>query len=271
MTGTASPGLSKLPTRVRYLYLRSFPNTHNEFITGYKLRNLLVTSCYFCYTLKIVIHFDLIHLIETIGYLGIFVIIFAETGLLIGFFLPGDSLLFTAGFLASQEILSLPILLVTTFTAAVLGDSVGYTFGKRVGKRLFKREDSLFFHKNHALKAQQFYEKHGPKTIVIARFLPIVRTFAPIVAGIGTMHYRRFVTYNIIGACLWAIGVSVAGYFLGSLIPDVDKYLLPIILIIIILSVLPTAIHILKDPQHRQDILKLIKSLPKRITAKRKQ
>lgn len=202
-------------------------------------------------------HFDLVALIEAVGYVGLFAIIFAESGLLIGFFLPGDSLLFTAGFLASQNILSLPILIVTCFTAAVLGDSVGYAFGKRIGPRLFKREDSILFHKKNVLKAQQFYEKYGAKAIVIARFMPVVRTFAPIVAGIGNMNYKRFVTFNFIGAVLWAIGLNLAGFFLGSLIPDVDKYLLPIVLLIIVASVAPTIIHILKEPEHRQDLVKL--------------
>lgn len=200
---------------------------------------------------------ELTHLIETIGYIGLFAIIFAESGLLVGFFLPGDSVLFTAGFLASQNILSLPILIVTCFTAAVLGDSVGYTFGHRVGRRLFQREDSLFFHKRNVVKAQEFYEKHGPKTIVIARFMPIVRTFAPIVAGIGSMKYTTFVRYNIVGGVLWAIGLNLAGYYLGSLIPDVDKYLIPIVMTIIILSVTPGIIHILKDPESRKSIVNL--------------
>lgn len=200
---------------------------------------------------------ELTHLIETIGYIGLFAIIFAESGLLVGFFLPGDSLLFTAGFLASQDILSLPILIVTCFTAAVLGDSVGYTFGHRIGRRLFQREDSLFFHKKNVVKAQEFYEKHGPKTIVIARFMPIVRTFAPIVAGIGSMKYTTFVKYNIVGGVLWAIGLNLAGYYLGSLIPDVDKYLIPIVMTIIILSVAPGIIHVLKDPEARKSIVNL--------------
>src|SRR3989344_2642974 len=173
---------------------------------------------------------DLITLIETVGYLGLFVIIFAESGLLIGFFLPGDSLLFTAGFLASQKILSLPILLVTCFTAAVLGDNVGYAFGKRVGRKLFNKEDSLFFHKRNVLKAQNFYDKYGGKAIVIARFMPVIRTFAPIVAGIGTMNYSKFVSFNLLGGALWAIGLNLTGYFLGNLIPDVDRYLLPIVM-----------------------------------------
>lgn len=204
---------------------------------------------------------ELAGFIETIGYLGLFAIIFAESGLLIGFFFPGDSLLFTAGFLASQNILSLPILIVTCFVAAVLGDSVGYTFGHKIGRRLFKREDSLFFHKKNLLKAEAFYEKHGAKTIVIARFMPIIRTFAPIVAGIGTMKYSTFIRFNIIGGVLWAIGLNLLGYFLGNLIPDVDKYLLPIVALIIIASVAPGIIHILKDEEQRQDIKLVIAKL----------
>jgi membrane-associated protein len=214
-------------------------------------------------------HFDLKELIIAVGYVGLFAIIFAESGLLIGFFLPGDSLLFTAGFLASQQldgkpILSLPILLVVCFTAAVLGDSVGYSFGRRIGPRLFHREDSLLFHKKHIVRAQQFYEKHGPKTIVIARFIPIVRTFAPIVAGIGEMEYRKFVTYNIVGGVLWAIGVTVAGYFLGNVIPDVDRYLLPIIFLILVVSVLPAVIHVLRDAEMRAGLLMFARRLVRR-------
>lgn len=211
---------------------------------------------------------DLARLIESVGYLGLFAIIFAESGLLIGFFLPGDSLLFTAGFLASQNILSLPILLVTCFVAAVLGDNAGYAFGHQVGKRLFQREDSLLFHKKNVVKAQEFYKKYGAKTIVIARFMPVVRTFAPIVAGVGTMHYRTFVIYNLVGAVLWALGLNLAGYFLGSLIPNVDRYLLPIVLLIIIASIAPSLIHILRDRGHRREILLIIKRFLKKVTAK---
>ncbi len=197
---------------------------------------------------------ELAALIETVGYVGLFAIIFAESGLLIGFFFPGDSLLFTAGFLASQNILSLPILIVTCFVAAVLGDSVGYTFGHRVGRHLFKREDTFFFHKKNLLRAQIFYAKHGAKTIVLARFMPIVRTFAPIVAGIGAMHYATFIKYNLIGGVLWAIGLNLLGYFLGSLIPNVDKYILPIVAIIIVASVAPGILHVLRDQDQRQNI-----------------
>lgn len=192
--------------------------------------------------------------ITTIGYIGVFAIVFAESGLLIGFFLPGDSLLFTAGFLSSldQPVFSFPILLIGCFIAAAAGDSVGYMFGRRVGVRLFQRDDSLLFHKKNVLRAQEFYEKHGSKTIVIARFIPIVRTFAPIVAGIGSMHYRRFVAYNVLGALLWAMGVTTAGYLLGSSIPDIDRYLLPIVALIIVISVLPGVYHILREPENRQ-------------------
>lgn len=193
------------------------------------------------------IHFDLEEFIRTVGYIGVFGIIFAESGLLIGFFLPGDSLLFTAGFLASQGYLNFPFLAIGCFIAAVAGDSVGYWFGHKVGRRLFQREDSLLFKKKHLLRAQSLYEKHGGKIIVLARFMPIVRTFAPIVAGVGTMHYRRFLSFNLVGGFLWAIGVTSAGYFLGNAIPDVDKYLLPIIFLIIFISVLPPGIHFLQE------------------------
>ena len=193
-------------------------------------------------------------ILPTIGYIGIFAVVFAESGLFIGFFLPGDSLLFTAGFLASQEIFDIRILSLLCFIAAVTGDSVGYAFGRHIGPRLFTREDSWLFHKKHLAKAQHFYEKHGKKTIVIARFMPIVRTFAPIVAGIGNMHYKTFITYNIVGGFLWGIGVTVAGYFLGKVIPDVDKYLIPIVVVIIIASILPSVIHLIKERNNPSEV-----------------
>ena len=209
-------------------------------------------------------HFDLKTILPAIGYIGIFAVVFAESGLLIGFFLPGDSLLFTAGFLASQGIFNLVILCLVCFVAAVGGDSAGYWFGHKVGRRLFHRKDSLFFHKENLQKAEMFYEKHGKKTIILARFVPFVRTFAPIVAGIGSMKYSTFLSYNIIGGFLWGIGITVAGYFLGKIIPNVDKYLLPIILLIIVFSVLPNAVHILKDPKMRAGLIEKAKSLIKK-------
>ena len=190
----------------------------------------------------------------SVAYIALFSIIFAESGLLIGFFFPGDSLLFTSGFLASQGFMSIYILTPLCFIAAVLGDSVGYAFGHKVGKRLFQREDSIIFHKDHLMRAKVFYEKHGKKTIIIARFLPVIRTFAPIVAGMGDMHYPTFLTYNIIGGVLWAIGLTLAGFFLGSMIPDVDQYLLPIVGAIVLASIAPTLIHILKDAETRNTI-----------------
>ena len=196
--------------------------------------------------------FDLIALIKTAGYFGIFLIIFAESGLLIGFFLPGDSLLFTAGFLASQGFLRISILMIGSFIAAVIGDSVGYSFGLRVGPKIFKREDSLIFHKDHLTRAQNFYAKHGGKAIILARFMPVVRTFAPILAGVGKMRYGTFLAYNIVGGFLWSIGLSGLGYWLGSTIPNVDKYLLPIIILIILLSIAPSIYHVLKDPVMRK-------------------
>lgn len=198
-----------------------------------------------------------------VGYIVLFAIIFAESGLLIGFFLPGDSILFPAGFLASTGFFSLPELIIICSVAAILGDSVGYMFGRRVGRRLFMREDSTFFKKKHLEAAESFYEKHGSKTIVLARFVPIVRTFAPIVAGISDMHYRRFVTFNILGGLLWAGGVTVAGFLLGHLIPpeDVDKLLLPIIILLVIIPGLPSLIHILRDEEMRTAILNIPRKL----------
>jgi membrane-associated protein len=204
-------------------------------------------------------HFDLIAFIKAIGYIGVFFVVFAESGLLIGFFFPGDSLLFTAGFLASQGFLHISVLIIGCFICAVAGDSVGYTFGHKIGKRLFHREDSLFFHKDNLLRAKAFYEQHGKKTIILARFMPIVRTFAPIVAGIGDMHYTTFLAYNVIGGFFWAVGVTSAGYYLGNLIPDVDRYLLPIVLLIIFVSIAPSLHHVLRDRERRQRTMALAK------------
>lgn len=190
---------------------------------------------------------NLIAIIKAAGYLGIFGMIFSESGLLVGFFLPGDSLLFTAGFLASQSYLNIYILITIVFIAAVVGDNVGYAFGSKVGKKIFTKEESRFFRKDNLLKASDFYEKHGSKTVVLARFIPFVRTFAPIVAGVGKMHYQTFLAYNILGGFLWAISIPLLGLYLGNLIPNVDKYILPIIFLIIILSILPSIIFALQQ------------------------
>lgn len=178
-------------------------------------------------------------LIQTAGLAGVVAVIFAESGLFFGFFLPGDSLLFTAGLLASQGLMDIWWLAIGAVIAAVLGDSVGYAFGKRVGPRLFSREDSIFFHKKHIDRASAFYAKHGVKTIVLARFVPVVRTFAPIVAGMGGMRYRTFLTYNVIGGTIWALGMTLLGFFLGSVIPGIESYLHYIIVAIIAVSFIP--------------------------------
>lgn len=191
--------------------------------------------------------FDLVEIIKAIGYFGLFGVVFAETGLFLGFFFPGDSLLFVAGVLAAQGFFSLPILLVGLFVSALTGNLFGYWFGGYVGPKIFSREDSLLFRKSHLIKAQQFYEKYGPKTIVLARFIPIVRTFAPIVAGVAKMHYGTFFLYNFIGALLWSVGLTTLAYYLGGLIENIDRYLLPIVLLIIFLSILPGVFEYWRD------------------------
>jgi len=190
---------------------------------------------------------DLKELIEAVGYFGIFAIIFAETGLLIGFFLPGDSLLFTAGFVASQDILNIWILIPVCFIAAVTGDAVGYAFGKRVGRNLFRKEESRLFKPANLVRAEAFMETKGGIAIILARFIPFARTFVPIVAGISSMKYTHFLMYNVVGAVLWAIGLPLAGYYLGSAIPNIEHYLLPVVILVIIISLIPSGYHLWKE------------------------
>jgi membrane-associated protein len=182
---------------------------------------------------------DLEGLIKAVGYIGLVAIVFTETGLLIGFFLPGDSLLVTAGLLASQDFLNVYVLGALLSVAAITGDQVGYSIGRATGPRIFKREDSRFFNKKHVDAAARFYEKHGGKTIVIARFVPIIRTFAPVVAGVAQMRYRDFVFYNIAGGLLWVWSMLFTGYFLGRYVPGVKDHVEKLILLIIFLSILP--------------------------------
>jgi membrane-associated protein len=183
---------------------------------------------------------DVRHLVQVGGYVGLTAIIFAETGLLIGFFLPGDSLLVTAGLLSSQPEFGLNIVVlgVILTIAAILGNSLGYVIGRYSGPRLFTRDDSLLFKKKHLFAAQAFYERHGGKTLVIARFMPIVRTFVPVVAGMAQMNYRSYTAYNVLGAVLWIWSMLLVGYFLGF-IPGVEQHLEKIILGVIFLSLLP--------------------------------
>jgi membrane-associated protein len=185
------------------------------------------------------------HLLETFGTLGLILIVFAESGLLIGFFLPGDSLLFTAGVFCARGDLTLGVVLAGVFLAAVAGDQVGYACGNKLGPALFRRPDSRFFKQEYIEKAHSYFEKYGPKTIVLARFIPIVRTFAPIVAGAGTMPYRTFALFNVVGGLVWGVGVTMLGFLLGEAI-DIDRYLYPVIGVIIVASVLPVLLEVRK-------------------------
>lgn len=192
---------------------------------------------------------DVRALVQWGGYVGLTAIIFTETGLLIGFFLPGDSLLVTAGLLASQPEFGLNVYLLGALlsAAAILGDTVGYHIGRHMGPRIFTREDSLLFHKKHLLAAQGFYERHGGKTIIIARFVPIIRTFAPVVAGVGSMRYRDFLLYNVVGGLFWIWSLLFTGYFLGRYIPGIDQHIEIVILVVIFLSILPGIISFLRE------------------------
>ena len=187
---------------------------------------------------------DVQHLVQVGGYVGLTAIIFAETGLLIGFFLPGDSLLVTAGLLSARPQFGLNVwvlgLLLTV--AAILGNSVGYAIGHFSGPRLFKRDDSLLFKKKHLFRAQEFYRKHGGKTLVIARFMPIVRTFVPVVAGMAGMSLKAYTAYNVLGALLWIWSMLFVGYFLGRFIPGIDQHIEKVILLVIFVSLLPAII-----------------------------
>jgi membrane-associated protein len=208
---------------------------------------------------------DLKELIASVGYVGLWAIVFAESGLYFGFFLPGDSLLFTAGLLASSvagdlRVFDLAIVIPSLAIAAILGDSVGYWSGQKFGRRFFQREDSFWFHRKHLDRAHDFYETHGGKAIIIARFLPVVRTFVPIVAGMALMSYPKFLLYNVAGGIGWVVSMTVLGYFFGSILPadKVDLFLLPALALIVFISVAPTAWHLYKE--NKQQIHELVRS-----------
>ena len=191
--------------------------------------------------------FDPITIIKAFGTLGILAIIFAESGLFFGFFLPGDSLLFSAGLLAAAGYLNFWTLFILCPIAAILGDNVGFWFGRRVGPKLFNREDSFFFHKKYIEQTNAFYLKHGRKTIVLARFVPIVRTLAPILAGVGGMEYKTFSFFNILGGTLWTSSMLILGFFLGNIVPDIDRFILPVVGLIVVVSIiLPILIQIFR-------------------------
>jgi membrane-associated protein len=184
---------------------------------------------------------DVRHLVQVGGYVGLTFIIFAETGLLVGFFLPGDSLIVTAGLLAAQPQFGLDIWLLGLLltVAAILGNSAGYAIGRFSGPRLFTRDDSMLFKKKHLFRAREFYERHGGKTLVIARFMPIVRTFVPVVAGMAQMEYRAYTAYNVLGAVLWIWSMLFIGNFLGRYIPGVENHIEQVIIAVIVVSLLP--------------------------------
>lgn len=193
-------------------------------------------------------------IIESGGILLVALIVFAESGLLVGFFLPGDTLLFPAGFFAAQGKLPIIPLILAIIVAAMIGDNVGYTIGHKTGKRIFRKQDGLLFRVEYLKRAEVFYEKHGGKTIMLARFLPIVRTFAPVVAGVGNMPRRRFIFFDTIGCISWGVGVTLAGYFLGSHIPNIERYILPAIIAASLLTFSPSIYHIAKDQRVRQAV-----------------
>jgi membrane-associated protein len=182
---------------------------------------------------------NLPELVRWAGLFGLTAIIFSETGLLVGVFLPGDSLLVTAGLLAARGYLNIYTLVPALTLAAICGNSVGYSIGRATGPRIFNRENSLFFNKKHAIRAHEFYEKHGRKTIVLAQFMPIIRTFAPVVAGVGGMKYRTFIAFNIIGAVSWIWSMLAIGYFLGSYIPGIDQHITIVVAVVVFISLLP--------------------------------
>jgi len=192
-------------------------------------------------------HYSLDALIQWGGYVLLVAIVFAETGLLIGCFLPGDSLLITAGLLAAAGHLNIWWINLLLMAAAIIGDSVGYAIGARLGPHIFTREKSLLFNPKHVLRTRHFYEKYGPKTIVIARFVPIIRTFAPVLAGVGAMQYRRFLTYNVLGGIGWVASMSGAGYGLGRAVPNISKYMHAVVITIIVLSCIPIAVEIYRE------------------------
>jgi membrane-associated protein len=186
-------------------------------------------------------------LIQWGGYILLVAIVFTETGLLVGIFLPGDSLLITAGLLAGAGKLDIWWLNILVIAAAIVGDSTGYAIGVRLGPRIFTREKSLLFNPKHVERTRRFYEKYGPKTIVIARFVPIIRTFAPVLAGVGAMRYRRFVTYNVVGGIGWVASMTGAGYVLGQTVPNISKHIHVLVIVIIILSVIPIAVEVYRE------------------------
>lgn len=208
---------------------------------------------------------DLTELIRAVGVLGVMGIIFAESGLLLGFFLPGDTLLFSAGFLATKDVfgVSIHVLVLYLIVAAMLGEVAGYWFGRKVGHRIFRRKDSVLFHPDNLVRAEKFYEKYGPVTILLARFVPLVRTFVPIVAGAAKMNQKVFTLYNVVGAILWVSITTYIGYFAGDFLEsrgiNIDNLILPVIGLVTLFTLGSPLIHILKDKESRQQLMQKLR------------
>jgi len=193
-------------------------------------------------------------LIRIVGFYGIVAVIFAETGLLIGFFLPGDSLLITAGLFAARGDFNIVTLILSLIPAAILGNATGYYIGHRTGTALYQRPDSLLFRREHLRMTHEYYERHGGVTIILAQFIPILRTFAPVVAGVAAMGYRQFATYNIVGAILWVGSMTTAGYLLGNLVPNIEQRIHYVVAVVIALSLMPPAIAYLKRRRSKEPV-----------------
>ena len=200
--------------------------------------------------------FDVTHLIQTGGLLLIAAIIFAESGMMVGFFFPGDTLLLSAGVLAAAGTISLPETLIVIALAAIAGDNVGYQIGKSFGPKLFKKEDGIVFRHEYIMKAEKLFEKHGSKTMLVAHFVPIIRSFAPVAAGAAAMPRKQFVFFDAIGCIAWTLVLVLFGYFVGSRIPGIDKYIEPILIIVVLATLIPTIYHTLKDPKIRAALKK---------------
>ncbi len=227
------------------------------------IRNLAIGLAVIVVGVLLAKYVNINNIIETGGVLGISLIVFAETGLLIGFFLPGDTLLFAAGFFASQGQLHLGWALVGLFIGAVLGNMLGYEIGKRTGPKLFDKEENLLFNKENINRTQHFFEKYGPITVILARFVPVVRTLTPLVAGVGGMNYKKFMTYNIIGALLWVPTITLIGYWAGKVLGkyiNIDHYILPVILLATVLTVGISFWHLWREPKSRAHIKKSVRN-----------
>ncbi len=188
--------------------------------------------------------FEVSHIIQSGGLPLIAIFLFAEVGLFLGFFLPGDTLLIAAGIYAKQGKLSLAAVILVAASAAIAGDSTGYSIGRKLGRKVFTKDDGIIFRKDHIEKAEAFYEKHGAKTLLVSHYLPIIRTFTPLLAGVARMDYRKFLFFNVIGDITWAVSVTLVGYYVGSRIPGVDKYILLIIGSVVLASLVPTLYHL---------------------------